>query len=122
MLKWLQEGADGHPSPPLPMQLDEEDADERAPGREINAPQKIWLENMMEIITVIMKLTSKCPEPPIIKFEMNGPAAESNFLFLQKFNFDLEKALAAQARSLMGYGSEFQKGELLLPLLKNHAL
>ena len=107
MLKWLQEGADGHPSPPLPMQLDEEDADKRVPGREINAPQKIWLENMMEIITVIVKLTSKC---------------RIKLFFLQKFNFDLEKALAAQASLLMGCRSEFQKGKLLLPLLKNHAL
>jgi hypothetical protein len=77
---------------------------------------------MMEIITVIVKLTSEFPEPPLFKFEMNGAAAESNFLVLRKFNFDLEKALAAQARLLMGYGSEFRKGELLLPLLKNHPL
>ena len=44
MLKRLREGADRHPSPPLPTQLDEEDADEHAPGREIDAPPKIWPE------------------------------------------------------------------------------
>ena len=33
-----------------------------------------------------------------------------------------EKALKAQVGSPVGYGSEFQKGELLLPLLKNHPL
>ena len=77
---------------------------------------------MMEIIAVIVKTTSECPEPPLFKFEMNRAAAESNFLVLRKFNFDLEKALAAQARLPMGYGSEFQKGKLLLPLLKNHPL
>ena len=77
---------------------------------------------MMEIITVIVKLTSEFPEPPLFKFEMNGAAAESNFLVLQKFNFNLEKALAAQARSPMRYGSEFRKGKLLLPLLKNHPI
>jgi len=122
MLKQLREGADGHPSPPLPTQLDEEDANEHAPGREINALPKIWPENMMEIIAVTVKSTSECPEPPLFKFEMNGAAAESNFLVLQKFNFNLEKALAVQARSPMGYGSEFRKGELLPPLLKNHPL
>ena len=56
------------------------------------------------------------------RFEMNEAAAESNFLVLRKFNFELEKALATQARSPMGYGSGFQKGELLLSLLKNHPL
>jgi hypothetical protein len=115
-------GADGHPSPPLPTQLDEEDADEHTLGREIDAPPKIWPKNMMEIIAVIVKSTSKCPEPLLFKFEMNGAAAESNFLVLQKFNFNLEKALAAQARSPMRYGSKFRKGELLLPLLKNHPI
>ena len=62
------------------------------------------------------------PRTVLFKFKMNGAAAESNFLVLQKFDFDLEKALAAQARSPMGYGSEFRKGKSLLPLLKNHPL
>ena len=80
MLKRLRQGADGHPSPPpLPTQLDEEDAYEHAPGHEIDAPTKIWPENMMEIIAVIVKSTSECPDPPLFKFEMNGAAAESNF-------------------------------------------
>ena len=57
---------------------------------------------MMEIIAVIVKSTSECPKPPLFKFEMNGAAAESNFLVLRKFNFELEKALAAQARSTTG--------------------
>jgi hypothetical protein len=30
---------------------------------------------MMEIIAVIVKSTSECPEPPLFKFEMNGAAA-----------------------------------------------
>ena len=84
--------------------------------------QKIWPENMTEIIAAIVRSTSERPELPLFKFEMNGAAAESNFLVLQKFNFDLEKALKAQVRSPVGYGSEFRKGELLLPLLKNHPL
>jgi len=74
----------------------------------------------MEIIEVIVKSPSTCPEAPLFQFEMNREAAESNFHALRKFNFDLEKALAAQIGSPVGYGSEFRKGELLLPLLKNH--
>ncbi len=53
---------------------------------------------------------------------MNRVAAESNFHALRKFNYDLEKALAAQVGSPVGYGSEFHKGELLLPLFKHHPL
>ena len=87
----------------------------------INAPP-IWPKNMMEIIEVIVKLPNTCPETPLFKFEMNREAAESNFHALRKFNFDLEKALSAQVGSPVGYGSEFRKGKLLLPLLKNHPL
>ena len=88
----------------------------------INAPPKIWPKNMLETIEVIVKLSSRCPKLPLFKFEMNREAAESNFHVLRKFNFNLEKALVAQAGSPVGYGSEFRKGELLLPLLKNHPL
>ncbi len=87
----------------------------------INAPP-IWPKNMMEIIEVIVKLPNTCPETPLFKFEMNREAAESNFHALRKFNFDLEKALSAQVGSPVGYGPEFRKGKLLLPLLKNHPL
>ena len=83
---------------------------------------KIWPENMMETIEAIVKLLSRCPKSPLFKFEMNGEAAESNFHVLRKFNFDLEKALVAQVGSPVVYRSEFSKGELLLPLLKNHLL
>ena len=62
----------------------------------INAPPKIWPENMMETIEVIVKLLSRCPELLLFKFEMNREAAESNFHVLRKFNFDLEEALVAR--------------------------
>ena len=101
---------------------DEDDEDKYALGRQIDTPPKIWPENMTEIIATIVRSTSERPESPLFKFEMNGAAAESNFLVLRKFNFDLEKALKVQVGSPVGYGSEFQKGELLLPLLKNHPL
>jgi len=83
---------------------------------------KIWPENMMETIEAIVKLSSRYPESPLFKFEMNGEAVKSNFHVLRKSNFDLEKALVALVGSPVGYGSEFRKGELLPPLLKNHPL
>ncbi len=86
---------------------DEDDEDEYALGPQIDAPPKIWPKNMTEIIATIVRSTSERPESPLFKFEMNGAAAESNFLVVQKFNFDLEKALEAQVGLPVGYGSEF---------------
>jgi len=74
------------------------DADEYALGCQIDAPPKIWPENMTEIITVIVRSTSECPKLPLFKFKINGAAAESTFLVLRKFNFDLEKALVEAHR------------------------
>jgi hypothetical protein len=88
----------------------------------INAPSRIWPKNMMETIEHIIKSMSRCPKSPLFKFEMNVEAAESNFHILRRFNFDLGKAIEAQARLPIGYGSEFQKSEVLLPLLQKHPL
>jgi hypothetical protein len=51
---------------------------------------------------------------------MNREAAESNFHILWRFNFNLGRALEVQAKSLMGYGWGFRKGEVLLTLLQHH--
>ncbi len=88
----------------------------------IDTSPKIWPKNMMEIIEYIVKSTSGCPELPLFKFKMNREAAESNFHILWSYNFNLGTALEAQVKSPMEYGSEFQKGEVLLPLLQCHPL
>ncbi len=75
----------------------------------INTSPKIWTNNMMEITKYIVTSTSGCPELPLVKFKMNREAAESNFHVLWRFNFDLGRALEAQVKSLMEYGSEFWK-------------
>jgi hypothetical protein len=88
----------------------------------INTSLRIWPKNMMEIIKYILKSTSGCPELLLFKFKMNREAAESNFHVLWRFNFDLGRALEAQVKFPMGYGSEFRKREVLLPLLQHHLL
>jgi len=77
---------------------DEDDEDEYALGHQIDAPPKIWPENMTKIIAAIVRSTSERPKSPLFKFEMNGAAAESNFLVLRKFNFDLESRIAGGIR------------------------
>jgi hypothetical protein len=53
---------------------------------------------------------------------MNLEAAEKYFMILKSFNFNIGRAIEAQAKSPMGYRSEFRKGEILFPPLQNHPL
>jgi hypothetical protein len=77
---------------------------------------------MMSIIKSIIEPHSPRLEKPLFEFEMMSEAAEKNFLVLKSFNFKVKAALAAQAKSPMGYGSEFRNGEILLPLVQYHPL
>ncbi len=43
-------------------------------------------------------------------------------MILKSFNFNIGRAIEAQAKSPMGHGSEFGKGGILFPLLQNHPL
>ena len=42
---------------------------------------KIWPENMMETIEATVKLSSRCPESLLFKFEMNGEAVQTSTSF-----------------------------------------
>ena len=123
-IKFQDHPCDGSPSRRTPKQLKAS----TTPPKEFQSiavvidALPIWPKNMMEIIEVIVELLNTCPEAPLFKFEMNREAAESNVHALRKFNFDVEKTLAARVGSPVGYESKFRKGELLLPLLKNHPL
>ena len=64
---------------------------------------KIWPKGMMDIIKSIVNLHSSCPEAPLFTFKMTAEAAEKIFLVLKSFNFDVKRALEAQAKSPVGY-------------------
>ena len=51
---------------------------------------------------------------------MSAEAAERNFCVLSKFNFNLETALKAQAKSPLGYGSKFRDPSLLEQIFGQH--
>ncbi len=87
-----------------------------------NNHPKIWPANMMSIILSIVKSHSPCPECPLFNFKMNSEAAEKIFMILKSFDFNIGRAIEAQAKSPMGYGSKFRKGGILFPLLQNHPL
>ncbi len=77
---------------------------------------------MMSIISSIVKSHSPLPECPLFNFEMNSEAAKKKIMILKSFDFNIGRAIEAQAKSPMGYGSEFRKGGFLFPLLQNHLL
>jgi hypothetical protein len=77
---------------------------------------------MMKTIKMIIKLHSPHPVPPLFVFEMALKVTEKKSLVLKSFNLNVKRALEVQAKSPMGYRSEFRKGEILLPLLQNHPL
>ncbi len=93
------------------------DATDGMQANKANDHPKIWPKNMMVIIKSIVNLYSPCPEAPLFAFEMAAKATEKKFLVLKRFDFDIKQALEVQAKSLMGYGSEFRKGDILHPLL-----
>ena len=66
----------------------------------------------MTIIKSILESHSPHPDKPLFEFAMTSEAAEKNFLILKSFDFDMKRALEAQANSPMGYGSEFRKGDI----------
>ena len=83
---------------------------------------RIWPKGMMDIIKSIVNSHSPRPEAPLFTFEMTAEAIKKIFLVLKSFDFNVKRALEAQAKSPVGYSSEVRKREVLRPLLQNHPL
>jgi hypothetical protein len=60
------------------------------------------------------------PQITALQIQDEWGRSRTNFDVLWRFNFELGKAIEAQARLPMGYGSEFWKGEVFL--LQHHPL
>ena len=69
-------------------------------------------------------LASRPPVPtsPRFVFEFSRSAAERNGEILQEFGWSLERALASQALSPLGPGSEFRRPEVISRILGRHPL
>jgi hypothetical protein len=72
-----------------------------------NDQPRVWPSNMMFVIQSIVESHSPCPDKPLFKFAMTSKAAKKIFHVLKSFDFDMKRVLEAQAKSPMGYGSEF---------------
>jgi hypothetical protein len=70
-------------------------------------PHATWPINLIQIIREIASSKSSKPKAPEFNFHLTKEAAENNAKVLEKYKNDLEWAIRAQARSPVGYGSEF---------------
>jgi hypothetical protein len=76
---------------------------------------QFWPQDLLEVIKLIVNLTSPYPEKPLSHFNSDSKAAEKSFLILKRFDLDIGQALKAQSLLLLGYGSGFRKANTLFP-------
>ena len=71
---------------------------------------------------VHMIATSSVPTPkaPAFRFEFSTEAAEFNTRLLERYDFDLTRAIASQAGTTMAYGSEFRPMDQLDTIFHRH--
>ena len=74
----------------------------------------------MEAIKAVISTPSVTPAKPEFAFEMTEEAAQKNFCILNKYGRDLGRALAAQHKSPLGYGSEFRPTANLIHVFGLH--
>ena len=79
-----------------------------------------WPEDLQKAIKDVLKTQCVKPESPEFKFEMTMEAAEKNFCVLSKYKKDLGKAIKAQQKSPLGYGSEFRPTEVIKKVFHSH--
>jgi hypothetical protein len=77
---------------------------------------------LMSIIKEIRDQPIPVPTEPEFFFNMTQEAAAKNFLVFKWYGFDPGRAIEAQKRSPIGYGSEFKKPEVLKKIFGNHLL
>jgi hypothetical protein len=50
---------------------------------------QFWPQDLLEVIKLIVNLTSPCPEKPHFHFNFDSKAAEKNFHILKRFDLDI---------------------------------
>ena len=91
--------------------------DKPAPGPDDAIATPEWfLEELGRIATA----DPPVPKKSKIVFENTPAAAATNESIFESFNFDMEKLIAANQDTTLGYGSEFRTVNQLKPLLGGH--
>jgi hypothetical protein len=73
----------------------------------VTHPEPTWLINLIQVIKEISALTTSKPDKLKFNFNHTRAAVEDKTRVLEKYGNDLERAIQAQIRYLVGYGSEF---------------
>lgn len=83
----------------------------------------MWPRNLLDQVRKVSNIASRPMKKPEFSFKLTSEAAEKNFMVMRKYDYSLEKALAAQkGRTPLEYGSEFKTVEELQPIFRNHPL
>lgn len=77
---------------------------------------------MLKAVRTALVSRPPVPTSPRFVFEFSRSAAEKNGRILQEFDWSLERALASQALSPLGPGSEFRRPEVISRILGRHPL
>ena len=75
-----------------------------------------WPNDLIDRIKQVMGTPCSTPSAPEFKFEISEEAMQHNLATLEKYEFDLGKALDAQHNSPLGPGMEFRPSSVIRPL------
>ena len=82
--------------------------------------KNFWPKNLVQLARDVTNLPSSRPANMEFKFFLDQESAQRNFCILQKYTFDLAKALEAQENSPLSYGSEFKPTNVLSLIFALH--
>ena len=81
-----------------------------------------WPDDLIDRIKKVMGMPCSTPTAPEFMFEISEKAMQHNLAVLEKYDFDLGKALDAQHDSPLGSGMEFCPTEVLHEIFGLHPL
>ena len=79
-----------------------------------------WPKDLIGEIKRVLRAPNVAPRAPSFQFQMDEESAKNNFIFMERHDLDLLKALRAQKGSPLDYGSEFKPVEVLERLFGRH--
>eukprot|EP00957_Ditylum_brightwellii_P126533 9644319-Ditylum_brightwellii.AAC.1 len=74
---------------------------------------RVWQEDLIGIITEVVKGKERTLRAPEFQFEMTSEAANRNICIFRKHKNDLSRALQAQQDAFLEYRSEFRMTKTL---------
>ena len=82
--------------------------------------KNFWPKNLVQLAMDVTNLPFSRPANMEFKFLLDQESAQRNFCILQKYKFDLAKALKAHENFPVSYGSEFRSTIFLSSIFALH--